>query len=56
MDEYLQDQLILFMALAKGKSTALYGPLTLHTQTSIHFAECLTGAKFSMRYKLNKLD
>lgn len=48
VDEYLQDQLILFMALAKGKSSVLCGPLTLHTKTSIHFTECLTGVKFNI--------
>lgn len=48
MDEYLQDQLIIFMGLAKGKSSVLTGPLTLHTKTSLLFTECLTGCKFSV--------
>ncbi|KAG8436613.1 hypothetical protein GDO86_007644 [Hymenochirus boettgeri] len=42
VDEYLQDQLIIFMALADGISQVRTGPLTLHTQTAIHFAELLT--------------
>eukprot|EP01113_Clastostelium_recurvatum_P045415 TRINITY_DN7800_c0_g1_i2.p1 TRINITY_DN7800_c0_g1~~TRINITY_DN7800_c0_g1_i2.p1 ORF type:complete len:480 (+),score=114.02 TRINITY_DN7800_c0_g1_i2:97-1440(+) len=48
VDEYLQDQLILFMALARGKSSVKMGPLALHTQTSIHFASVMTGAKFEV--------
>jgi len=33
VDEYLQDQVIIFLALAKGRSTVKTGlPLTLHTQ------------------------
>ncbi len=30
------------MALAKGKSKVLVGPLTLHTKTAIHVAEKMT--------------
>uniref|UniRef100_A0A8D0QU45 RNA 3'-terminal phosphate cyclase n=1 Tax=Sus scrofa TaxID=9823 RepID=A0A8D0QU45_PIG len=41
VDEYLQDQLIIFMALASGISRIKTGPVTLHTQTAIHFAEQL---------------
>lgn len=35
-------QLIIFMALAKGRSRIRTGPVTLHTQTAIHIAEQLT--------------
>ncbi|GCB78129.1 hypothetical protein scyTo_0017704, partial [Scyliorhinus torazame] len=52
VDQYLQDQIIIFMALAKGVSRVRSGPLTLHTQTAIHFAEMLTKAKFTV----NKLE
>jgi len=52
-DEHLQDQLIIFMALAKGKSSVLCGPITLHTQTAIHIAETLTAAKFQVK-EVNK--
>ncbi|KAK7101137.1 RNA 3'-terminal phosphate cyclase-like [Littorina saxatilis] len=52
MDEYLQDQLILLMALAQGKSRILCGPITLHTETAIHVAKLLTQAQF----KLEKLS
>jgi len=48
VDKYVQDQLILFMALAKGESQVKTGPLTLHTETAIHIAEKLTKAKFSI--------
>uniref|UniRef100_A0A8C6T706 RNA 3'-terminal phosphate cyclase n=1 Tax=Neogobius melanostomus TaxID=47308 RepID=A0A8C6T706_9GOBI len=48
VDEFLQDQLIIFMALAKGTSRIRTGAVTLHTQTAIHIAEKLTQAKFSI--------
>lgn len=48
VDEYLQDQLIIFMALAEGKSRIKTAPLTLHTKTAIHFTEMLTGIKFNV--------
>ncbi|NXC18532.1 RTCA cyclase, partial [Corythaeola cristata] len=49
VDDSLQDQLIIFMALAKGVSRVKSGPITLHTQTAIHFAEQLTKAKFTVK-------
>ncbi|XP_065070059.1 RNA 3'-terminal phosphate cyclase-like isoform X2 [Rhopilema esculentum] len=49
IDEHLQDQLIILMALADGKSAIQTGPLTLHTQTAIHIAEMLTKAKFTTK-------
>jgi len=48
VDSHLQDQLILFMALADGKSVVKTGPLTLHTETAIHIAKTLTKAKFEV--------
>lgn len=36
------------MALADGHSKIRTGPLSLHTQTSIHFSSLLTGAKFTV--------
>ena len=39
-------QLVILMALAKGKSTIRTGPVTLHTQTAIHIAELLTQVLF----------
>ena len=34
-------QLIILMALAKGRSVIRTGPITLHTQTAIHIAKAL---------------
>lgn len=48
VDEWLQDQLILYMALADGTSTLRTGSLTLHTRTAIWVAEQLTGATFEV--------
>ncbi|XP_035863618.1 RNA 3'-terminal phosphate cyclase [Sander lucioperca] len=48
VDEFLQDQLIIFMALAKGTSRIRTGSVTLHTQTAIHMAQQLTQAKFKI--------
>lgn len=48
VDEYLQDQIIIFIALAKGRSTVKTGPLTDHTRTAIKIAEQMTGATFHL--------
>lgn len=48
VDRYMQDQLIIFMALAAGASEMLCGPLELHTTTAIHWAQYITGARFSV--------
>ncbi|KAL0577903.1 hypothetical protein V5O48_004098 [Marasmius crinis-equi] len=50
VDEWLQDQLIILMALAEGDSEILCGRggLTLHTQTAIWVMEQLTNAKFDV--------
>merc|ERR1712154_638591 len=45
-DRHLQDQLILFMALAKGKSKMATCAMELHTETAKYIAQLLTGAKF----------
>ncbi|CAI2733995.1 unnamed protein product [Schistosoma spindalis] len=47
-DDYMQDQLIMLMALAKGNSQIRCGPLTLHTKTAIYVAEHLLGVKFEV--------
>jgi len=47
VDKHIQDQMIIFMALAPGESQLVTGPLTLHTLTAIHIAETLTGARFT---------
>lgn len=46
VDEYLQDQLVVYMALAKGTSEIITGSMTLHTQTAIWTAEQCCGAVF----------
>ena len=48
LDEHMQDQVIIFMALAKGESKFKCGEISLHTKTAIHYAELLTGAKFTI--------
>jgi len=48
VDEHMQDQVIIFLALAQGRSTVKIGPLTLHTKTAIWVAERLTKAKFEI--------
>lgn len=45
----LQDQLIIFMALAEGQSRMTCGEPTLHTRTAMVIAEKLTAAKFTVR-------
>ncbi len=51
VDMWLQDQLILFMALAHGTSTIHTNCLTRHTQTAIDVATIMTGAKFQITKK-----
>ncbi|KAH9831012.1 RNA 3'-terminal phosphate cyclase [Rhodofomes roseus] len=46
VDEYMQDQMIIFLALAKGRSSVKTGPLTLHTKTAIWVVEQLTKVRF----------
>lgn len=48
VDEYLQDQLICYMALAEGVSEMTIGSLELHTNTAIWLAEKCTGAAFEV--------
>ncbi|CAJ1966512.1 unnamed protein product [Cylindrotheca closterium] len=52
VDEHLQDQLILYMALASGKSEIVTGSVTLHTQSAISVAEQMCGIAF----EVEKLD
>ncbi|XP_021918081.1 RNA 3'-terminal phosphate cyclase isoform X2 [Zootermopsis nevadensis] len=48
VDSYSQDQMILLMAIAHGKSRVKCGPVSLHTRTAIHVAHLLTEAKFTV--------
>lgn len=49
VDEHMQDQLIIYMALAEGRSCIRTQELTLHTQTAIFIAEDLTDARFYVK-------
>jgi RNA 3'-terminal phosphate cyclase (ATP) len=49
VDQFMQDQLIIFMGLANGISRIKTGPLTLHTKTAIHYTQLITGAKFEVK-------
>lgn len=42
LDEHAQDQVIIYMALASGKSSFKLGELTMHTKTAIYIAEMFT--------------
>lgn len=44
----MQDQLIVFLALASGTSRVLCGEPTLHTRTAIAVAEQLSAARFTL--------
>jgi len=48
VDEHLQDQMIIFMAMAEGRSKIKCGSVTLHTETAIHVAHLMTKAKFTI--------
>ena len=45
----MQDQVVIFLALAGGHSRVLCGEPTLHTRTAIAVAEQLTSAKFDVQ-------
>ncbi|KAG7452903.1 RNA 3'-terminal phosphate cyclase [Guyanagaster necrorhizus] len=55
IDEWLQDQIIIFMALAEGTSEVKCGKgeLELHTRTAIWVAQQLTDAKFEVEIDLS---
>ncbi|KAJ3648913.1 hypothetical protein Zmor_020682 [Zophobas morio] len=48
VDSHSQDQIIVFMALAQGPSSAKVGEITMHTKTAIFIAEKMTNAKFEI--------
>lgn len=49
VDEYVQDQLIIYMALAAGTSRIITGEITMHTHTAIWITEQLTGVEFIIK-------
>lgn len=50
VDQHLQDQLIIFMALASGTSVLRTGPITLHTETAMHVVSLMCDAKFRVKH------
>ncbi|CAG9795481.1 unnamed protein product [Diatraea saccharalis] len=48
LDAHAQDQIILYMALAAGKSSVKVGDITLHTKTAMHIAELIAKIKFNV--------
>ncbi|KAK3855713.1 hypothetical protein Pcinc_029519 [Petrolisthes cinctipes] len=48
IDQYSQDQVILYMALAKGRSSIRTGPLTKHTETAMWVATLMTKVEFKV--------
>lgn len=48
VDKHHTDQLVIFMALAKGTSTIKSSEISLHTLTAIHVASKVVGAKFEV--------
>lgn len=48
VDRYLTDQLILYMALAEGRSEITSSELTLHALTNIELVEKILGVKFEV--------
>ncbi|CAH4029026.1 unnamed protein product [Pieris brassicae] len=49
LDSHAQDQMIIYMCLANGKSMVHTGEITLHTKTAIHIAETIAKTKFTIR-------
>lgn len=49
VDMWMQDQLIIFMALAKGKSMIRMGEPSLHTRTAMAVVEALTSVRFEIQ-------
>lgn len=48
LDSYAQDQVIIYMAMAEGKSRIRTGPITKHTETAIWVSEMMTKARFNI--------
>ncbi|KAJ8974672.1 hypothetical protein NQ317_018510 [Molorchus minor] len=48
VDDHSQDQIIILMALAKGKSLVKVGDITMHTKTAIFVVEAMTEVKFEI--------
>lgn len=55
VDNHMQDQIIVLMALANGKSVVKCGPPTLHTKTAIYIAEMLTNVSITLLQQFRSL-
>lgn len=51
VDEYMSDQLLPYMAMAKGKSSITSPAMTGHAQTNIHIIEKFLPSRFSVNKK-----
>ncbi|XP_041985094.1 RNA 3'-terminal phosphate cyclase [Aricia agestis] len=49
VDTHAQDQLIVYMTLAEGRSALRVGEVTLHTKTAIYIVETITKIKIDVR-------
>lgn len=49
VDEFTQDQLLVFMALAKGMSQVRTGEISLHSRTAMELIRKIAGVEFSVR-------
>ena len=54
IDTHLSDQLVIWLALAKGRSRIKTTMLTLHTVTAIKVTEILTDSQFKIRGKVGE--
>lgn len=52
VDKHLGDQLIVYMALAKGSSTIIVSELTMHALTCIELSRMIIGAQFEVKGRL----
>uniref|UniRef100_A0A2A4K5N6 RNA 3'-terminal phosphate cyclase n=1 Tax=Heliothis virescens TaxID=7102 RepID=A0A2A4K5N6_HELVI len=48
LDTHLQDQVIIYMALAEGRSCMRVGDITQHTKTAIYIAELISHVRFEI--------
>ncbi|KAJ8717492.1 hypothetical protein PYW08_005891 [Mythimna loreyi] len=48
LDTHLQDQVIIYMALAEGQSSVRVGDITMHTKTAIYICELIAKVKFEI--------
>eukprot|EP01135_Chromosphaera_perkinsii_P004101 Nk52_evm8s270 gene=Nk52_evmTU8s270 len=54
VDSYMQDQIVIYMCLAKGRSVIRTNALTSHSETAIRYCSEITGAKFHIEVDNNE--